>query len=312
MLTVRLHGHLEEKFGSEFQFEASNIREVIDALQANFDDFTEEFIKDERAYNILVDYEMQDMEGCILPVKKNSVIDIVPVILGAGFLKSLGLIIVGALLIWYAPYLAGAAFSATGGAATAAFVAAGGTLTGITAAAAYAITAIGWGLALAGVASLLAGPDGPDGGGEKSSSLSQAENIVGQGMAVPIGYGKMMVGSMVLSATSTSSFIKNSKAFTYADISNPNSPVWRNHIIRVSQPLLVTETNGIDGDPYIPPNPAYTGITETRYQALFDAAAALTTNASYQIVPHSFSSTSIRPTSVFVPGQFSGIYVDPA
>jgi predicted phage tail protein len=53
MLTVRLHGHLEEKYGSEFKFAASTVREVIDALQANFDDFTEEFIKDMRTYSLL-------------------------------------------------------------------------------------------------------------------------------------------------------------------------------------------------------------------------------------------------------------------
>lgn len=226
MLTVRLHGHLEEKFGSEFQFDASNIREVIDALQANFDDFTEEFIKDERAYNILVDYEMQDIRGCVLPVRRDSVIDIVPVILGAGNLfKSLALIIIGAVLVIAtggaaAALMAGTAGSATGlaGLGVSAMTAVAGVV-GQTAAFAIAagVGAIGLGLALGGVASLLAGPDGPDGSGKESSSLNQVENIVGQGMPIPIGYGRMLIGSIVLSATYTSSYVRKALGFTYSN-----------------------------------------------------------------------------------------------
>ena len=116
MLTVRLHGHLEEKYGSEFKFEAKTVREVIDALQANFNDFTEEFIKDERAYTIVVDAEAQELTGCILPLGSNSTVDIVPAILGAGgIFKALALIVVGAVLVIAT---AGAGLMLAGGFAT--------------------------------------------------------------------------------------------------------------------------------------------------------------------------------------------------
>lgn len=225
MLTVRLHGHLEESYGSEFKFEAKTVREVIDALQANFNDFTEEFIKDERAYTIVVDAEAQELTGCVLPLKANSTIDIVPAIVGAGgIFKALALIVVGTILV-----------IASGGALLGAGVAVGTAATGTIATAGFGIGAalagavgsaaaigiiagvgaIGAGLLLAGVASLLAGPDGPDGAGEKASSLSRTDNIVGQGLPVPIGYGRLMIGSVVLSASFVSSLSKICPAYTY-------------------------------------------------------------------------------------------------
>lgn len=318
MLTVRLHGHLEEKFGSEFKFEASSVREVIDALQANFDDFTEEFIKDERAYNILVDYEMQDINGCVLPVKTDSVIDIVPVILGAGFLKSLGLIIVGALLIIYAPALVagfqsaaaglgfGAGFSTVGafgaGLGSTALLGTAG------AAAASAITAIGWSLALAGVASLLAGPDGPDGGGEQSSSLNQTENIVGQGMPVPIGYGRMLVGSAVLSATSTSSYIKTSKSYTY---NNTAAGWWADYTIPISQAIgrdlgAFTAADGFVY-PAIPIDYG-AGLAPQEEATKIQNAERDLGGLSYEIVNYLYASGDIRPAVALIPVNYNGVY----
>jgi predicted phage tail protein len=220
MLTVRLHGHLEESYGSEFKFEARTVREVIDALQANFNDFTEEFIKDERAYTIVVDAEAQELSGCVLPLKSDSTIDIVPAIVGAGgIFKALALIVVGAVLVWTGVGLAaalGAMGGAAAGAVTVGVLGASFTVGAGTALAIFGgIAAIGAGLLLSGVASLLAGPDGPDGAGEKASSLSRTDNVVGQGLPVPIGYGRLMIGSVVLSASFVSSLSKICPAYTY-------------------------------------------------------------------------------------------------
>lgn len=221
MLTVRLHGHLEESYGSEFKFEARTVREVIDALQANFNDFTEEFIKDERAYTIVVDAEAQELTGCVLPLKSDSTIDIVPAIVGAGgIFKALALIVVGTILVVATggaalgilagvPATTGLAGLATG-LAGGLFATTAGALAGLA-----AVGAIGAGLLLAGVASLLAGPDGPDGAGEKATSLGRTDNVVGQGLPIPIGYGRLMIGSVVLSASFVSSFSKVVSAYTY-------------------------------------------------------------------------------------------------
>jgi predicted phage tail protein len=208
--------------------EARTIREAIDAFQANFPDFMHEFSKDQRAYNILVDDDTTDIEQCYVPIHTSSTVDILPLIAGAGLdLKLLGTVIVGAILI-VATSGAGAAFVAGGlggslgtGFAAGSVLGAGGlggalAIGGAFAAGyvgAVAVAAIGWGLVLAGVASLLAGPDGPKAGdGSGSTSFSGLDNIIGQGMPVPIGYGRLGIGSFVLSSTYMSSLSQVSKA----------------------------------------------------------------------------------------------------
>jgi predicted phage tail protein len=300
MLTVRLHGHLEEKYGAEFKFAATTVREVIDALQANFPDFTEEFVKDERAYNILVDHEMQNIEGCVQPIKLDSTVDVVPIIAGAGnALTAIGSIIIGALLVIYAPYLAGYMFgaagagtAAAGGAAVAGVYGLGVTLGGAIGATVSAIGAIGWGLALAGVASLLAGPDGPDGDGKAYSSLSNTENVIGQGMAVPIGYGRMMVGSIVLSASYASSLVKISPAYTYK---NTETGTWVDRHLAFGQEWDGSELTAAD-DGYVFPytvtyDGGYSSINWSLIQQYWEAYAA---GGEYKIV----NFTPVAGTSV--------------
>jgi len=320
MLTVRLHGHLEEKFGSEFRFEATTIREVVDALQANFDDFTEEFIKDQRAYSILVDAEAQEIHECFMPIRSNSTIDIVPVIGGAGFLKSVGLIILAVLIVIYAPALlefmgatgtvtasgaaAGAGAVGSTVSATAAAVAAGSvTYTAGWAAISVGIQALGMGLALAGVASLLAGPDGPDGGGAKSSSLNQAENIVGQGMPIPVGYGRLMIGSLVLSSTSSSSYTKTSKAWTYE---NTLLDRWQDKHMNIGPAEDIAGGTTLD-DGYTVPLTVYPGYTDAQLANLESINESYLGGGSYQLINVS-TPTGTTVVSTYVPPQFYGSY----
>jgi predicted phage tail protein len=212
MLTVHLHGYLEEKFGTGYSFEARSVKEVVEALRANFDNFTEEFIKDDRAYHILIDNTSSAEEECFLPLHKNSTVDIVPVISGSGsFLKAIGIVVLGAALIWAAPALAGSLVGALGVGTTAAVAAsATGTI-------ATAIAGIGVSLIVAGVASLLyKEPKTKEGG--SSSNLGKGENIVGQGYPVPLGYGKFLIGSVVLSASYVSSKLIEIPAWTYKNI----------------------------------------------------------------------------------------------
>lgn len=304
MLTVRLHGHLEEKFGAEFRFEAATVREVIDALQANFDDFTEEFIKDQRAYNILVDAEAQEIGGCVVPIKTDSTIDIIPIIGGAGFLKTLGLIVIGAVLIIAT---AGAATMLAGGMATglAGTLGAGLIGMGVTSTLAIsAISAIGWGLALAGVASLLAGPDGPDGGGEKSSSLSRTDNIIGQGMPVPIGYGRLMVGSVVLSATSSSSYTYYSPAWTYE-----NTSTGLNIDKHISIGNLGTDSTLVSNDGTSTVSLYDGGYTAEQMTAIIAAAQTALSGGSY-IVTNATVGGIVVPVTKYVPVKIAGTYDD--
>lgn len=318
MLTVRLHGHLEESYGSEFKFEAKTVREVIDALQANFDDFTEEFIKDERAYMIVVDAEAQELSGCILPIKSNSTIDIVPAIVGAGgIFKALALIVVGAVLVIatagaVAAFFAGTAGAATGlaGVGVSALAGLAGVVGQTAALAIFAgVGAIGAGLLLSGVASLLAGPDGPDGAGEKASSLGRTDNIVGQGVPVPIGYGRLMIGSVVLSASFVSSFSKVCPAYTYK---NSSTGTWvDNHLVFGQQQdvtaieqnaasdgltLTLTYANGASALQ----NNGYTPEEWANLVSYWESGAAGT--GTYTVIPVVNTSGITIPATKFVPG----------
>jgi len=308
MLTVRLHGHLEEKFGSEFKFEAATVREVIDALQANFDDFTEEFIKDQRAYNILVDAEAQQITGCVVPIKTDSTIDIIPIIGGAGFLKSLGLIIVGAILFSIGQgWALGALANVAGG--TGFFAGLAGSIVSLSyvPGALAAISAIGAGLALAGVASLLAGPDGPDGGGPKSSGLSNTENIIGQGMPIPIGYGRLMVGSVVLSATFSSSYIETpSLAWTYENTATGYS---EDKQLSYGPPLIIdTPMAAVDG---LNIQINYDGgYTPEQWALIIENAEKFLGGGTYQVVNHTTSVGTTTAVPVFKPPRIAGSYID--
>jgi predicted phage tail protein len=318
MLTVRLHGHLEERYGSEFKFAASTVREVIDALQANFPDFTEEFIKDERAYSVIIDSEAQQLYACYMPIKTDSTIDIIPAIGGAGFGKALGMIFIAFLLLFPPTAAAIGAAAAAGG--TGAFAGAfGAVLQGASAAAVIggtttvaatlgAITAVGlqamaWGLALAGVASLLAGPDGPDGGGAKSSTLNQSENIVGQGMPIPVGYGRLMVGSLVLSSTSTSSYSETSKAWTYE---NTQLGTWQDVQMNTG-PAENVSGGTTKSDGYVTPITVYPGFTETQLAEVNSLNESYIGGGTYEVV-NTTTSAGTTAVSVYTPPKFSGVY----
>jgi len=231
MLTVNLHGHLEEKFGTGFKFDAKTVGETISALQANFPEFSHELAKDNRAYHVLVDAEdYADSEKVTHPIKTDSTVDIIPAMEGSGGgLGAIGAIILGAVLIVAAPYAAATLFQG---------VLAPMGVYGVTASVVAGITSIGWGLALAGVASLLA-PDKPDTSrtDSKSTSLQSGENVVGQGMPVPVGYGRLLLGSVVISATYQSNLTLRSYATSY----KYNNTIYDAHVDPLVSPQAVAD-----------------------------------------------------------------------
>lgn len=216
MIIIRLHGHLKKLFGEVFKFEAKTIKEGIRALDCNIPSFRRELIKDDRKYHIIVNdtEDYADPNKIYFPLSTDSVVDIVPEFEGGGFsLKSALMVIAGVLLVIYAPALImGMAAQAAGGsfvAGVAGAAAAGSAATTAAlasfgagyAAAASAIGYLGVSLATMGIASMLAPDPASDnsGAGVKSTSLSGTENITGQGSPVPIGYGRMLCGTNVIS-----------------------------------------------------------------------------------------------------------------
>ena len=183
---LKLYGELAEFIGhKEFEVKVNSISQAVSFLVCNFPK-SEAYIA-ERSYKVLVgDYEVgEDELGH--PIGQSD-LHIVPVIAGAGGTtrKILG----GVALV-------GLAF-ATGGASLA-----GGALTGSF----LGTTAVnvGIGLALTGVSEMLAPtPKTPDFSSEQDPRLSfqfsGIQNTSRAGTPVPIVYGEIFTGSVVISA----------------------------------------------------------------------------------------------------------------
>ena len=191
---LKLYGELAEFIGhKEFEVKVNSISQAVSFLVCKFPK-SEAYIA-ERSYKVLVgDYEVgEDELGH--PIGQSD-LHFVPVIAGAGGTtrKILG----GAALVGLAFATGGASFSFTSG-LTFSSSALGGAFIAQTA------TYIGAGLALSGVSDLLTPtPKTPDFSSEQDPRLSfqfsGIQNTSRAGTPVPIVYGEIFTGSVVISA----------------------------------------------------------------------------------------------------------------
>ena len=227
--TVRLLGDLGERYGSEHKYH--DLRSPADAIKLlciNSPAFQKELIEAHQhgiAYTLVQAGEFLDYQDLHLPLGQNDLV-LTPVVAGSG--GGTGKIIVGAVLVVaaiaatvvFAP--AGAGFLGLGGATVTAGTAAASTAATIGAIAAT-VGSIGIGLVFSGTAQLLApqpvipklnnrtapgentNATGPQGvsratSGEQSYAFSGPANTVGVGATVPLVYGKLLIGSHLLSS----------------------------------------------------------------------------------------------------------------
>jgi len=215
---VRLLGDLGERYGAEHAF--YNLRTPADAiklLSINYPEFKAELITAHEkgiGYRVLqagVDLNFDELQ---LPIGQNDLI-ITPVLVGQDgvgkIFAGIGLIAVSFLLPG-AGLFGASAFGAFGGP-----IAAAGTLTTV----GTAISAIGASMILGGVTEMLSPqPDIGVGGvsnrsnlqatrpesvnrgadGQQSYAYLGAQNTVGVGATIPVAYGKVLIGSHVISA----------------------------------------------------------------------------------------------------------------
>lgn len=186
MKTIILLGELGKRYGRRHLLDVKSPAEAVRALCANFKDFAA-FVSASSERN--VGYRVLNMRDDVAedelhnPASKR--ITIAPVVAGAG--GSIGKILVGAALI-------ASAFLVPGLGATVLF----GTTTLATVA-----FSVGVSLALGGVAQMLAPqPKAPEPSETTPPSyvFDGAVNTTAQGQPVPVGYGRMIVGSAVISA----------------------------------------------------------------------------------------------------------------
>lgn len=192
MREIKLYGHLAEKFGKVFHLEVANAAEAVRALCANFHEFQKELIGTEEAprfYRVIVGKSaLNDERHVLYPCGRSETIRIVPTLVGAGK-GGVGSIIAGIALIAISfflpvtPLIAGMSMSLSSIAMS-----------------------MGISMLISGIASALS-PQPKNNAADKepaqnkpSYSFDGPVNTTLQGNCVPVGYGRLIVGSAVISA----------------------------------------------------------------------------------------------------------------
>jgi predicted phage tail protein len=184
---VKLYGELAERYGKEWNLDINSPAEAIRALSANNKGFRE-FIGESESrgvgYQVVVgtSYIEDPSNELGIPVGVQD-IKIIPKVLGAK--SSLGKILVGAIIVYFAwPYLGAAGWQGV---------------------AANMAASLGASLVIGGVAEMLAPtPPGPPKDAELSDNKSLGPiNTAIQGFPVPVCYGQLLIGGAVISAAVT-------------------------------------------------------------------------------------------------------------
>ena len=188
MKVVKVYGALRKRLGQcRFEFDVATPAQAIKALCVNFPGLEKWLIDSEKdgvGYRVAVSREKvteQDMSSLFMPFSEREVFSITPVVAGAGG-GGFGQFLLGAALI-------GASF-----------------IPGVGAFAVSALQVVGTSLALNGIANIISPQPNPS--LERSKEAAKLESFVfnnvvntaKQGLPVPIAYGRVFVGSAVLSS----------------------------------------------------------------------------------------------------------------
>jgi len=188
MKVVKVYGALRELLGkTRFEFVADTPAQAMRALLANFPHLERWLIDSEKngvAYRVTVGKQKihnDDISGLHSPWSKEHVFSITPVLTGAG--AGSGSIIAGLALVAFSVFLPGVG-AAIGGALM------------------TKIGLVGGALILGGIAQMISPvPKPPKEASQlESNSFSGIANTSRQGVPVPIAYGRVFVGSAVVSA----------------------------------------------------------------------------------------------------------------
>ncbi len=208
MKVVKVYGALKKQLGGQgtFELDVNTPAEAIKALTANFKGLAEWMTRSQQhgvAYKVQLGTEVigeEQIDSLLYPWSEKEVFSITPVIMGAG--RGMGQFLLGAALIG----LSFVALPMLGGAFAGGSLAGLGTTAGIygTAWGSKALGAIGLSLMLGGVSQMLSPPP-PDLNMKQANvlqnySFSGVTNTSQVGTAVPICYGRLFVGSSVISS----------------------------------------------------------------------------------------------------------------
>ena len=187
---LKLYGELADFIGhKEFTIQAHDISRVMSFLINNFEGV--EKYMNPRYYQVKVGNYTIDKTEILDPIGEED-IHIVPVIAGAG---GLGRGILGAIFIGVAIASGGAGFAL--GSKGIGFIATGAAPSAFMA----AVGNIGVALALSGISQMLTPtPEAPTESPSAAFAFGSIQNTSRAGLPVPIVYGEIVVGSLVISA----------------------------------------------------------------------------------------------------------------
>ena len=209
MKVVKVYGALRKRLGQcRFEFDVNTPAQAIKALCVNFPGLEKWLIDSEQdgvGYRVAISKEKvtdESSASLLMPFSDKEVFSITPVVAGAG--GGTGQILGGLALVTAAIALGplGGGFLGLGAGVG------GGGVVGVgflTAGASTAIGAIGASLALSGIAQAISPQPALDSTLDEavqleSFSISNVVNTSRQGLPVPIAYGRLFVGSAVLSS----------------------------------------------------------------------------------------------------------------
>ena len=203
---VKVYGALRKRLGQcRFEFDVATPAQAIKALCVNFPGLDKWLIDSEKdgvGYRVAISKEKvteDNFAPLVMPFSEKEVFSITPVVAGAG--RGAGSIFAGIALIG----LSAVSFGATG-AFAGAFGAAGiGAGASATAFGSIALLKVGAFLTLSGIAQAISPQPELNSTLDESVQLesftfSNVVNTSRQGMPVPIAYGRVFVGSAVLSS----------------------------------------------------------------------------------------------------------------
>lgn len=173
MTEIHLHGILGKKYGRLHKFAVKEPRDIVRALEANYEDFSKDLkdlLKKNIVYTIVADDQWVQGDSF---AKKDKVkkIDFAPCILGSGPIAAAAGTVWAAVAFW-------------------------GALVISIASAVYSYVQAG-----KQQYPQIPGAEGVSSANSRSLSFSNRENITEQGNPVPLVYGRMKVGSLVVQSS---------------------------------------------------------------------------------------------------------------
>lgn len=187
MKTIMLYGFLGEQFGRVHQYDVASPLEAVRALSATLKGFKQALV-DGGYYRVSVAGKGSlDIEETAFPCSSRETIRVVPIVAGSGGIFK---VVLGATLIAFSGGLFAPALGSVG-----LFGTTLGSLAG----------SFGVSLVLGGISQLLFSPPSApssreDAKNRPSFAFNGAVNTTRQGGAVPVCFGRVIVGSQVISA----------------------------------------------------------------------------------------------------------------